>query len=258
MGAGNKQPNPRCIMTKATKKQTKVARVRKPTATKKSPKRDEVQTEGPASATGVPGTMVVKLELRYTKSIREVVLPVDMRMIDFLNCTLCLFGFANEHLSTISSFKGMFPSINPFGETEESLWPEEFEELDEKAWQDDLEFHLPAPKAKCTIEYDFGDGWEIKVTRMADRPALAPFSCVKTVGTDAMENCGGVGGLDSICQLSEKVLKDGDKGLDKDDKSLLGWAFGTANPLPREAIQRFLAGPDVAVINARLARASYT
>jgi len=43
--------------------------------------------------------------------------------------------------------------------------------------------------------YDFGDNWRHRVTRMTDPGSNAAYGCVKTVGPDGIEDCGGPMGL---------------------------------------------------------------
>lgn len=53
---------------------------------------------------------------------------------------------------------------------------------------------FPAKGAKLEYEYDFGDSWAHRITRMAD-PKIAEVACVKTTGVMGIEDIGGVGGL---------------------------------------------------------------
>ena len=101
------------------------------------------------------------------------------------------------------------------------------------------------------IKYDFGNGWEFIVTRMADKPKAAPFTCVKSEGGDAMEDCGGVWGLSSIYEELEEWLGQPEKERENFDGELFNWSFDLST-LTEEEARRFLNGPSAEEVTAIL------
>ena len=102
-----------------------------------------------------------------------------------------------------------------------------------------IESVMPNRSDVLKYEYDYGDGWEIIVTRMAD-PMSDEITCVETVGTNAMEDIGGPPGLEGFIEaLKECKLKGTDDDPDYDgDWRIQEWGYDD----PEER-RKFLAGP---------------
>jgi hypothetical protein len=87
--------------------------------------------------------------------------------------------------------------------------------------------------------YDYGDGWEIIVTRMA-APKLSDVACIETRGTNAIEDIGGVGGLEEFTKALKKFKL---KGREDDSEDNSGWPIAEWGYDDPEVREKFLAGP---------------
>ena len=197
---------------------------------------------------------IVKMTLGGTNSVRVLALPLDMDAEDLLHVALDAFHFGNSHLSQFHSQRlGSSTSIDPLGEEQES-WG--FRKENPRLWRAPLAKIFPAVGTLAKIEYDFGDGWEISLRRMADKKnPPEPFTCVKTSGVDGIDDCGGPWGLMSIADLAEKWLKSGTKSIEKDDgyENFKWMLCGDEEPEScREGIAKFAAGPTCEEVTERI------
>ena len=95
--------------------------------------------------------------------------------------------------------------------------------------------------------YDYGDDWEIAVTRMADAKS-DEVVCLETQGTDAMEDIGGVWGLAEFTELLANCTIKSEDEITKDtDFRISEWGY--YDPSEREA---FLRGPTLDELTRRL------
>ena len=133
----------------------------------------------------------LKLELKWTKIKRVVTIPSGLNLMDLSDIIQAMFGFEHDHLWNFRNKAGKVwdTGCDPFGgalnmDMRGILDPGEF----------CIEDVLVDSKEKLLYSYDYGDGWEIVVSRMADSKD-DEIACVETAGTNAMEDIGGVGGV---------------------------------------------------------------
>lgn len=198
-------------------------------------------------------TLVLKLSLRYCGGERVVVLPKSMKVDKFYEIVIRIFGFSGGHLGVVKCSDGReSTSFNPHGNFEEDDfgYPE--------IWHERLEKLFPVRGTKATVEYDFGDGWKIGVTRMADKPEEPPFARLKSNGLNASENCEGQNGLFEIVEdLKDWMAGDAERRteyLEEDEDGLvniLNQCFDLKS-LTGEEAQEFIEGPTAEEITAEL------
>ncbi len=189
--------------------------------------------------------MRVRLTLAHTKSVREIYVPSVFPLRLAALCFEACFGFQDEHLFRFRS--------DALGERplESSLDDEIGTLFDSVEGALPLGFILPEKGAKAVMEYDFGDGWEIKLLRLADKPVKEPTClCFKSVGMDAIEDCGGVWGLGRFAEIYRKITA-GEK-LSKEEKEQLQWRHGSTRPSIAQA-EKHLTGPTPEEIADRVA-----
>ena len=192
-------------------------------------------------------TLILKLALRYTDSERVVALPPSISVETLLAMALRVFDFLGGHLSKITRKDGWTSTVRP-----DFDGSDEFEdENDETIWSTPIGDFLPVRGSKTFIEYDFGDGWEIFVTRMADKATAAPFTCIKSQGYDAIEDCGGPGGLADIYGDLADWLAASKKERAEFESERLDWAFDLAS-LTEKKVRALLAPPSAEEITRRI------
>lgn len=190
--------------------------------------------------------LILKLALLGTSSVRTVALPGDLPLGTFEDLAIDLFGFDGSHQLDISS------STIPQAPVEDLMDDEAMNRRAKRIGALRLDEAFPVRGAKAKLEYDFGDGWEIGISRLADKKTAAPFTCLKTVGMDAMDDCGGPGGLAQIV-AGLKLVAANKPIKDSYLKETLAWVIGD-KPLTPASAAAFLSGPDAAAITARLAK----
>ena len=177
----------------------------------------------------------LKLELKWTKIKRVVTLPRGLNLEDLSDIIQAMFGFEHDHLWNFRNKAGKEwnTGCDPFGgplnmDMRGILDPGEF----------CIEDVLVDSKEKLLYSYDYGDGWKIVVSRMADSKD-DEIACVETVGTNAMEDIGGVGGLEEFTELLKNCKIKSEDEITKDtDWRIAEWGY--ADPTRRAA---FLNGP---------------
>ena len=181
-------------------------------------------------------TIKLKLELKWTKIKRVVTLPGDLNLADLHDVLQALFGFEHDHLWNFQDRSGheYNTCCDPFGgplnmDTRGKLDPYDYA----------IESVMPKRDDVLMYEYDYGDGWQIIVTRMAD-PKPDEIACIETAGTNAMEDIGGPPGLDGFTEaLKACKLKGTDDDPDYDgDWRIQEWGYDD----PEER-RKFLAAP---------------
>lgn len=186
----------------------------------------------------VGGCMVIKLklELKYTKIKRVITLPRSLTLLDLNRVIQRMFGFENDHLWNFRDRDGneYNTCCDPLGgplnmHTDDMLEPDDFT-VDEV---------LPNRGDVLLYSYDYGDGWEIIVTRMAD-PKSSEVACFETCGTNAIEDIGGVGGLEEFTKALKKCKL---KGEEEDSEDNSGWPIAEWGYDDPEVREEFLAGP---------------
>ena len=145
-----------------------------------------------------------KIELLHTPAKRTLVMPTDITLAEFNEILQQLFGWRDCHLWNFTDADG-----EEYGVSEDPLGmpiPDPVGGRDaKKTLVRDI---LPVPGAKASYMYDFGDGWEHRITRMAD-PSKLDFVCTKTSGPDGIEDVGGPWGLKE--NLSDAKIPDLDE-----------------------------------------------
>ena len=214
--------------------------------------KSKTDSDGPAKDSAA--VLIVKMTLGGTKSKRTLALPAHINAKELLYVALDAFGFDNSHLSAFrSEVLGSSTSIDPMGGEQESFG---LQEEDSSVWQAPLARIFPVVGTRAKIEYDFGDGWEISLRRMADKKtAPEPFTCLKSEGVDAIDDCGGPWGLLSIARIAGIWLEKGTRSVRNDDEyENFKWMLcGDEEPESRrKEIEAFVAGPSCEEITDRI------
>ncbi len=193
--------------------------------------------------------MRVRLTLARTKSVREIFLPAVFPLMLAARCIEACFDFHGGHLFR---FHADALSERPFDASLDDQLGDLFDNVEGSL---PLGYILPQKGARAMMEYDFGDGWEIRLLRLADKVVKeAPSLCFKSVGMDAIEDCGGTWGLAQFAEIYQKII-DGRK-LTKDEKEQLRWCHGTSK-LSADEAKDCLAGPTPEEVSARLVEAAH-
>ena len=183
-------------------------------------------------------TLKLKLELKWSKIKRVVTLPGDLNLVDLHDVLQAMFGFEHDHLWNFHDRSGheYNTCCTPFGDpldmdTSNKLDPYDYA----------IEDVLPKHDDVIEYEYDYGDGWIIIVRRM-ENPKSDEIACVETVGTNAMEDIGGVSGLEGFTKALEKCKL---KGTEDDpeydgDWRIVDWGYDDP-----EKRRKFLEGPSL-------------
>jgi hypothetical protein len=195
-----------------------------------------VCTEGIAQLADESATVMLKMELKHTKIKRVVTLPGHLSLQDLHCIVQAMFGFENDHLWNFQDRDGneYNTCCDPLGgpldmNTEDKLEPSEYT----------IDYAMPEKGDALTYEYDYGDGWEISVTRMAD-PKSCEVACLETCGTNAVEDIGGVGGLAEFTKTLKKCKL---KGTEDDPEDDSGWPISDWGYDDPEVRKKFLDGP---------------
>lgn len=183
-------------------------------------------------------TLKLKLELRNTKIKRVVTLPGDISLEDFHYIIQGLFGFERRHLWKFEDSGGNVYSScrDPIQDDAGDLGSDAL--LDAGGFM--LEDILPQKDDVLKYKYDFGDGWEIRVTRMRRDPRDGKIACLETVGTNAIEGIGGFCGLGEFTEalrLYAKEERTGKPHRDIDSR-ITEWGYDDAGKR-----RKFLDGP---------------
>ena len=180
--------------------------------------------------------VALKLELKHTKIKRVITLPGHLSLQDLHYVIQAMFGFENDHLWNFQDRDGneYDTCCDPLGgpldmDTEGKLEPSEYT----------IDYAMPERGDTLLYEYDYGDGWEIAVTRMAD-PKTDEIACVETRGTNAMDDIGGVLGLEGFTRALKKCKLKGSEDDPEDDS---GWPIADWGYDDPEKRKKFLAGP---------------
>ena len=180
----------------------------------------------------------LKLELKWSKICRIVTLPGDLNLVDLHNVLQAMFGFEHDHLWHFNDKEGNEYNTcrTPFGD---ALSMDTNGKLDPCCYA--IEDVLPNPKDVIEYEYDYGDGWIVIVRRMSD-PKSDEIACVKTVGTNAMEDIGGVPGLEEFTNALRRCKLKGaeDELIDDEDWPIAEWGYDDP-----EQRRKFLEGPSL-------------
>ena len=125
-------------------------------------------------------TVKLKIELRDIGAKRVVIVPGDITLASLHDVIQALFGWEDCHLWMFSNNKGKNiwePSL-PDSSVSEYLDPEDFS----------VEDMLQKVGDHAEYEYDFGDSWRHRITRMTDPKPGVGYGCVKTEGPDGEED----------------------------------------------------------------------
>ena len=189
----------------------------------------------------------LKLELRGTKIKRVITIPEDISLFDFHYVIQGLFGFEDDHLWNFRDRLGneYNTNCNPLGEPLEGVWGDE-DYLEPGDYSLGDVFQRKGDVLRYS--YDYGDSWEINITRMAD-PKDDEINCVETKGTNAMEDIGGIWGLAEFTEALEQYDRDEKKGKPHGDVDWRISEWGYDNEKTR---REFLAGPSKEELTALL------
>ena len=186
----------------------------------------------------------LKLELKWTEIKRVVTVPPKLSLTDLHDVIQAMFGFDHGHLWNFQSRDGREWNTgrDPMGGRLD---------MDMRCMLDPdeafVEGVLTKTGAKILYAYDYGDGWVVTVTRMADTKD-DEIACFETVGTNAMDDIGGVPGLEEFTELLKNcTIKSEDEVTDDTDWRIAEWGYD--DPAEREA---FLRGPSKAELTERL------
>ena len=122
----------------------------------------------------------LKIELRDIGAKRVVVVHRDLTLASLHGVIQSLFGWEGCHLWMFSDKSGRIwePKCDASFFSDEQLDPA-------GACVADI---LPNVGDHVEYEYDFGDSWRHRITRMADPKEDAKYACVKTEGPDGEED----------------------------------------------------------------------
>ena len=191
-------------------------------------------------------TQKLKMELRGTKIKRVVTLPGDITLEDLHDIIQALFGFEHDHLW---NFKDRYGNeyntcCDPMGGP--------LDMMDEEDMLDPADYKLGEVLCKkgdvLKYFYDYGDSWEILVTRMADSKT-DEVACLETRGTDAMEDIGGIWGLAEFTGALEDYENEEVKGKPHKDPD---WRIGEWGYDDAERRKAFLSGPTKEELTKRI------
>lgn len=136
--------------------------------------------KGRAKAAGQVDMVKLKIELKDIGARRVVVVPRDLTLMSLHDVIQSLFGWEDCHLWMFSNNKDRNvwqPSDDGSGFVED-LDPADFS----------VEDMLPKVGDHAEYEYDFGDSWRHKITRMTDPKPNVEYGCVKSEGPDGEED----------------------------------------------------------------------
>lgn len=133
------------------------------------------------------GYMTLKIELLETGIMRTIVVPQHMTLTDLNDAVQAVMGWEDAHLWHFTDKRrdGIIYELPH----EDDHFPFS-RRLTVDASKVSLRKVFPERGSKLLYEYDFGDSWEHRITRMAD-PKQAQIACVKAVGPDGIEDFGG-------------------------------------------------------------------
>ena len=149
------------------------------------------------------GYIKLKIELQETGIMRTIVVPQHMTLTDLHYAVQAVMGWEDAHL-------WHFMDKRRDGIIYELPHEDDFNPFSKRLTIDASKVSLrkvfPERGAKLLYEYDFGDGWEHRITRMTD-PKEAGIACVKAVGPEGIEDFGGQWRL---AEFIEKMKTDPD------------------------------------------------
>ncbi len=192
----------------------------------------------------------LKIELQDTDICRTIVVPDSWTMEKLSRGIQNLFGWMDEHLWAFTEKDGAEIALP----TEKDVF---FEALTERktvsAKKRKVGDCFPVRGSKLDYEYDFGDGWTCRITRMAD-PKVGEVACVKTSGGMAIEDIGGSWYLMNFLGLLREYDKNPKSKLCREDWFLdrLDWC-GAKDPAVRKSL---LDEPTAEDLTLRLRKAT--
>ena len=122
----------------------------------------------------------LKIELKDIGAKRVVVVPWDVTLESLHDVIQALFGWGDCHLWMFSNNRGKNVWQPPSDDSDlyDALDPSEFS----------VEDMLQKVGDHAEYEYDFGDSWRHRITRMADPKPGGKYGCVKSEGPDGEED----------------------------------------------------------------------
>ena len=122
----------------------------------------------------------LKIELKDIGAKRVAVVPRDITLGSLHDIIQALFGWEDCHLWMFSNNGGenIWDPPLPDSRASEHLDPDDFS----------VEDMLQKVGDHAEYEYDFGDSWRHRITRMADPKPGVGYGCVKTEGPDGEED----------------------------------------------------------------------
>ena len=136
--------------------------------------------KGRAKAAGQVGMVKLKIELKDIGARRDVVVPRDTTLQSLHDVIQSLFGWEDCHLWMLSNKNGrnIWQPLDDGPGFVEDLDPADFS----------VEDMLQKVGDHAEYEYDFGDSWRHKITRMTDPKPNVEYGCVKSEGPDGEED----------------------------------------------------------------------
>lgn len=221
--------------------------------------------------------IVVKIAMDKVPSYRTITIPyhatareltiIGISIFDLGICHLYQI-FNNKYDSPAACYEGyIVPRKEDFYEPIVPF-PHPLTRL-QKMWEVCLPFLLPAPGKKVRLRYDFDDDWTFTVTRMADpKKPTEPYRCLKSVGPDGIEDCGGPKTLLGLMNLFKKYVQSGLANLDQEFQDLIAYALqieedqlgdkpSDAHTRVSKKITAFLYGPSREEVDDRIDDAVY-
>jgi len=184
--------------------------------------------------------MTLKIELPPTEIVRTIVVPESMTLEDLNDAIQCVMGWEDAHLWMFQDGRrGLIYELPHEDNYNMSGMPPTYD-----ASKVELRQVFPKRGSKLTYEYDFGDGWDHTVTRMAD-PKVGEIACVASTGPDGVEDIGGP------CVLADFIETMRTNPKDEEWADTLDWS-GFDDP---KRLKAYLAGESAAAKTAKLKEA---
>lgn len=133
--------------------------------------------------------MALKIELPPTGVMRTIVVPSHMTLVDLHDAIQAVLNWEGMHLWSFSDGRDG-PIYEVPSRDDDAFAGFGGRRIRLDASKVSLARAFPARGAKLTYEYDFGDNWDHRVTRMAD-PKTGEIACTKSAGPDGLEDYGG-------------------------------------------------------------------
>ena len=175
--------------------------------------------------------VTLKIQLLRTDISRTIVVPEDWSIEKLSTAIQAAFGWEGFHLWSFQDETGQEIGLP-------DMLADDFSAVvarkPKSARRAKVRDYFPKKGAKLDYEYDFGDGWLHRVTRMVDSK-ISEVACVKTTGVMGIEDIGGPGRLNALLKALREFEANPEKELEEWLKEVFDWA-GCDNAENRHAI----------------------